>query len=358
MAETTESGSSSLRWVREAGVLTQVAIFLIIIATSWYMLKELAELLRPLLLAVLVCYIVIPMGKPFPKGQAAMKTILLLVSAALIVVLLLGLLLYGSLLQFNDQLPHLTERAKELGSEAKQFLDSNAPGVSGATGDLSKIETMGETKLSEVGGQMLRITANVLVEAVVVGLYVIFLLVEGHRLERRVERGFSNERAAQILDSVQRINHGISHYMRAKVKTSLILAVPVAVFLWIFGVKFALAWGLLTFACNFIPYVGSVISFTSPLLFAFLDLPPGWQPYAVLGGLLFCHIGTASFVEPTMIGKAVGLSPLAVLLSLTFWGLCWGVVGMFLAIPLTVTMVIIMENLGITRPIAKLLGDK
>jgi len=146
--------------------------------------------------------------------------------------------------------------------------------------------------------------------------------------------------------------------MRAKVKTSLILAVPVGILLGVFGVKFALAWTLLTFCCNFIPYVGSVIAFSLPTLFAFLDLPFGWQPFALAGGLICCHIGTASFVEPQLIGKAVGLSPLVVLLSLTFWGICWGIVGMFLAVPLTVTMVIIMDNLEQTRPLAKLLGDE
>jgi AI-2 transport protein TqsA len=286
-----------------------------------------------------------------------MRLIVALLTVSLLVVVVLALVIYGSILQFNDQLPHLTQRARELTSDFKDFVENNAPELRSLAGDLVKIETQGESRISEIAAQLLTIAANVIIEAIIVGLYVIFLLIEGHRMQCRVQKGFSNERANEILAVVQRISVGITQYMRAKVKTSLILAIPVGIILQIFNVKFALAFALLTFGCNFVPYVGSAIAFSVPTLFAFLDLPFGWKPFAVAGGLVCCHIGTASFVEPQVIGKAVGLSPLVVLISLTFWGLCWGIVGMFLAVPLTVTMVIIMENLEATRPMAQLLGD-
>jgi len=63
-------------------------------------------------------------------------------------------------------------------------------------------------------------------------------------------------------------------------------------------------------------------------------------------------------VEPTLVGKGVGLSPLVILLALAFWGQCWGLIGMFLAIPLTVMLKIILENVAFTRPFAKMWGEE
>ena len=104
-------------------------------------------------------------------------------------------------------------------------------------------------------------------------------------------------------------------------------------------------------------HIGSVIACSSPILFAFLQMDLGWRPVTASVLVLCVHLALAYVIEPTMTGKAVGLSPLIILVSLSFWGLCWGLTGMFLAIPLTVLVKIILENLAITRPIGKLMAE-
>ena len=81
-----------------------------------------------------------------------------------------------------------------------------------------------------------------------------------------------------------------------------------------------------------------------------LELEPPWQPLAVLALLLLVQFVTNSFVEPRPTAHAVDLSPLVVLIALAFWGLCWGAVGMVLAMPLTGMLKIDWENLSLTRP--------
>jgi AI-2 transport protein TqsA len=93
------------------------------------------------------------------------------------------------------------------------------------------------------------------------------------------------------------------------------------------------------------------------MILSFLYLPFGWQPFAAAGFVVFWHTASASFIEPMLLGNAVGLSPLVILISLTFWGLCWGLVGMFLAIPLTVAIKIVLSNIDATKAIAASLGD-
>ena len=349
---------NSRDWWSDAGTLPQIAVFMVIAAASWFMLKELAVLLRPLLLAILLCYVILPLHKRIHQGRSETKTIALMAGGVLAIGSILGILVYGSIIEFNDQLPRLTKRAEELSQRLKAWSDESLPPVlQRSVDDALRAETQGAQSLKNAGNNLLSVAVDVLVEALIVGLYVIFLLFEARRLHKRVQKGFSSEHSQRIAETFQKINAGIASYLKAKVKASLILAAPATLILVIFGVKFAVIWGLLTFFCNFIPYVGTAIGCGAPLIFSFLDLPMGWQPFVVAILLIGVHAASASFIEPTMIGNAVGLSPLVILISLTFWGLCWGLVGMFLAVPLTVTMKIILSNLEATKGMAQLLGD-
>src|SRR5262249_30691806 len=117
-----------------------------------------------------------------------------------------------------------------------------------------------------------------------------------------------------------------------------------------------LLWGIFTFLSNFVPYLGSILAVSLPLAFAFLDLE-GWRPFAAAAGVVALHVLTTYVVEPTITSRAVGLSPVGILFSLAFWGQCWGLVGVFLAVPLTVMVKIVLANIAFTRPFAELLGD-
>ena len=150
----------------------------------------------------------------------------------------------------------------------------------------------------------------------------------------------------------------MASYLRAKVLASLVTALPVVAVLWAFGVPFPGMWGVLTFVGNFIPYVGSLIAFVPPVLLAFLELEPPWRPVAVLVILVLVHFVTNNFVEPRLTARAVDLSPLAVLVALAFWGLCWGAVGMVLAVPLTVMLKVVFEDTELTRPLARLIAEE
>ncbi len=345
-------------WWLQAGTMTQAAVFVVVVAGTWFMLKELAVLLRPLLLAVMLCYAVLPMHSRIRRDRSEFRTLVIMVGGTLVVTIVMGFLVYGSLASMTEELPRLLKRAQVMAGGSYNWSKTNLPPwLSGAINDLVRAEAKGAQLLEQAGGIALKYTADLLIEALIVGLYAIFLLLEVKRLRRRVNQGFDGERAKRILTTVQTINDGIANYLKAKVRSSLILATPVTAILFAFDVKFAILWGLLTFFCNFIPYVGSIIACGSPIVFAFLDLPLVWQPLVVSLLLIGCHIASASFVEPTLIGKAVGLSPLVILMSLTFWGLCWGLVGMFLAVPLTVALKIVLANIETTRGIAALLGD-
>jgi AI-2 transport protein TqsA len=363
MRETTSGGSGqggpAVAPRTDLAILNSVTACLIIAAASWFLLDQLAGVLRPLLLAVFLCYILLPCHLFLKRWLPGMASVAVLAAAAAGSLFLLMAMLQNSAAALIEELPLLIRRAQEVGRQTWQFWVQHAP--SWLVGELTDAggATMDATGwLRDVATALINGAAVALTEAFVVGFYLLFLLLEAGRFPERVRRAFPEARAEQILKVVASINAATASYLRVKVKASFLLAAPVTIVLWAFGVEFPLMWGLLTFAANFIPYIGSIISCSLPILLSFLQLEPGFRPIAVALLLIGCHMLSAYVIEPAITGRAVGLSPLVVLIALAFWGRSWGVIGMVLAVPLTVMLKIVLENLAVTRPLARLLEEE
>lgn len=349
----TDPPDAPAHW-RAPNAVRTVSLVLCAGACSWYLLQELAALLRPLLIAVLLAYVVAPYHARLRRLVGTAASLAIIASAASGALLALGFVSYASTLELRDDIPELQARAGDLARRAESALADLAPWLlppdTGEKPFQRVSERAGAFVVAVLSG-----SANAALEAAVVALYLLFLLLEGARFPGRVRGAYAPERAERILNVANQVNDAVVGYLKAKVRSSLLLAVPVALVLAVLGVKFALLWGLLTFLCNFIPYIGSVVAYALPVGFAFLWFGPVWQPFAAAGLLLACHAASASVIEPFVLGKAVGVSPLVILVSLALWGLLWGVPGMFLAVPLTVVAIIVMDQFESSRPIARLL---
>lgn len=353
-----KSGDGAIqRWNDRIGLAT-VAGCLLIAATAWYLLKEFAPLLRPLLLAVFLAYVIFPSHRRLTRRIPAMASIVLLAGVSVGLLVLLGWQILGSAAQLRDDLPRLVERAQAIIHDAESyFIGYLPPWLAGEVTDVIRGQIQSVSLLKQVATEFAGAAADIFTQSVLVGIYLVFLLVEAGRVPRRIQSAFPSGQSNQVLAVVGNINQAMADYLRVKVKASLVLAVPVTVVLWAFGVKFALMWGMLTFLLNFIPYLGSVIACSAPIFLAYLQMDTlGW-PTAVAVMLVSIHMLSANVVEPAMTGKAVGLSPLVILVSLSFWGLCWGITGMLLAVPLTVMLRIVLENVSFTRPFARLMAE-
>jgi AI-2 transport protein TqsA len=148
-------------------------------------------------------------------------------------------------------------------------------------------------------------------------------------------------------------------YLLKMVGLSALTGILVGLVLAALGVQFAWIFGFLTFLLNFIPNVGSIIATLLPLPVVLLtpDMPAAVQVLAVaLPGAIQFVIG--SFVQPRVLGHALNLHPVALLMALIFFGMIWGIVGAFLAMPITGALKIVLDRMETTRPLAALLaGD-
>jgi AI-2 transport protein TqsA len=329
----------------------------VILGGSWWMLGQLANVLRPLLLAVFLGYMLMPVySRMRGKVPAAVALGALAgVTAGGLVLLVVGV--NASLVGLAEELPALQQRATELARQVREWVVA-LPYVGPPAGEWLHADARMAEQAATASLRVMNVAAGGLLEAVTAGLYLMFLLFESARFPERVRRAYPDDQADYILHVFGRINSAIISYLKAKVLSSLLIALPVGAILAVGGVRFALLWMVLTFLCNFIPYIGSVVAFALPVGFAFLQFGLTVPPVVVTALLLACHVASATTVEPMILGRAVGLSPLVILLALSVWGLVWGLPGMFLAVPLTVVLKIACENIPATQSVARLLsGD-
>ncbi len=154
------------------------------------------------------------------------------------------------------------------------------------------------------------------------------------------------------------IDGKIRTYIMTKVGTSLLTGIMVWILLAALGVDLSLMFGVLAVFLNFIPTLGSIVATILPLPVVLLEYGSGWRLAAVLlvPGLLQLAIGNV--VEPKLLGKGLDLHPITVLISLMFWGLIWGIAGMFLAVPITAALKIVFHKFDLTRGLSELMAGR
>lgn len=184
-------------------------------------------------------------------------------------------------------------------------------------------------------------------------LITIFILIEANGFPAKIRTALRLPeldlgRFTKIADEVQR-------YLGMKTVISLATGALVGVWVWILGLDFPLFWGLLAFLLNYVPNVGSILAAVPAVLLALIQLGP--KGAALAGaGYVVVNMVLGNVIEPNLMGRRLGLSPLVVMLSLVFWGWIWGAIGMLLSVPLTMIIRIMLENTEEQRWIAVLLG--
>ncbi|WP_374429405.1 AI-2E family transporter [Tabrizicola sp.] len=187
---------------------------------------------------------------------------------------------------------------------------------------------------------------------------VIFALLERATLRDRLVQliGGSNILATSRL--LAEAGGRVSTYLLAQLVVNVIYAIPIWLGLWLIGVPNALFFGLVTLVLRFVPYIGSAISAILPLLMAFA-VSPDWSLVLWTGALfLVVEFVTSNIIEPFFYGSRTGVSPLAVIVSAMFWTWLWGPMGLIIATPLTVCLVVIGHHVPSLRVFPILFGDQ
>lgn len=185
-------------------------------------------------------------------------------------------------------------------------------------------------------------------------LTVVFMLIEVPQLPAKLQPLMA--RPAEGMGAIQRALDSVTHYLVLKTAISVVTGLVVWGMLTLLEVRFAFVWGLLAFALNYIPNIGSVLAAIPPIV-QVLAFSGFYDALIVLSGYLLINLVFGNILEPRMMGRGLGLSTLVVFLSLIFWGWLLGPVGMLLSVPLTIMVKIALEQTAGGQSIAVLLSD-
>ena len=335
--------------------LLRAALWAVVIAATFYLLVAGRGLLLPFVLALALWYMIDAMADAIERphlGRLHVPRPLALIAAVLImggIVTVIGRTIGHNITAVADAAPAYEGRLQNL-------LDQAMRGI-GMEQTPTLAELFDRLSLTETVGGVARAAATVVSVAGIVLIYTGFLFVEQVHFRRKLGLIFGARAQRIRLRSVlEQIDRDIRVYLRIKTVLAIVTSsLAYAVMRWV-GVDFAGFWAVMVFFLYYIPTVGSILAIVAPALLTLVQfdhLTPFLVVLVVIGTI---QIVTANVIEPAIMGRSLNLSPLVVILSLMVWGTIWGVVGMFLCVPIMVVLLIVLAHFETTRPVAILLS--
>jgi len=218
---------------------------------------------------------------------------------------------------------------------------------------------LGDYDFSTIFNSLLNSITDLFSRTFVIGFYVLFLFFEENVFRRKLQYLYPERtKFEDVSVTLDRISFAISKYISLKTLVSLITGVSSFIALVVIGVDTPMFWAFLIFVLNFIPVVGSLIAVLFPATIALFQFGDLTHFFMVLGIIGFIQLIVGNIIEPKIMGNSLNVSSLVVILSLSFWGMIWGITGMVLSVPITVIMIIFFAQFPTTRSLAIILSDK
>ena len=330
------------------------------------------ELLVPLVLAILLAFVLAPLVRLLLRLRIGNSlAVLSAVAVSFVVIFGIGLVVTRQLGELAGQLPQYQRnveakvqalRVGELLEEANALLNRLRHGLE--SGDAVRAPaaaapaTGGEANALEMLSNLAEPLLAPLATIGIVFVFSIFVLLYREDLRDRLIRlagsGDLHRTTLALNDAAWRL----SRFFLAQVALNAGFGLFIAGGLWLFGLPNPVLWGILAGMMRFVPFIGVFIAVVPPTLLA-LAVDPGWSMALwILGLFLISEPLMGQVVEPLLYGHSTGLSPLAVIVAATFWAFIWGPVGLLLATPLTVCLIVLGRHVRPLEFLDVALGDR
>ncbi|PWC31241.1 AI-2E family transporter [Azospirillum sp. TSO35-2] len=189
-------------------------------------------------------------------------------------------------------------------------------------------------------------------------VFTIFMLLQREDLRDRLIRLAGSGDLSRTTEALNDAGERVSRYLLMQVIVNVTYGLPIGVGLWLLGVPNPLLWGLLATVLRFIPFLGPVIASAFPILLSFA-VDTGWTlPLLCIALFVAVELFSNNVVEPWLYGSATGLSSLAIIVAAVVWTTLWGPVGLLLATPLTVCLVVLGRHVPQLHFLEVMLGDR
>jgi predicted PurR-regulated permease PerM len=337
--------------------IQRVAMAMIIVFLTFYLLHLGQTLLLPLVIAGTVAYLISilahAISTPVFRGLTVPKPLAMFFAIAII---LLSLSYLVQLITVNiksviDVAPLYQKNLEALIYKGyRLFGAEDVPNIREFLNQLdfgAYLQSFGATVRSLVSSMG------------IITVYLIFLLLEQRTFGDKMKAIIRDpKRQKDAFELIDKMRSDIRSYVGIKVITSASTGLISYLVLKLVGVDFASFWAVLIFLLNFIPTIGSIIATAFPSVLTLVQFETIGPFVVTVSVLTAVQFSIGSLLEPKLMGNRLNLSPIVILLSLSLWGSIWGIPGMFLCVPITVIIMIVCSYFPATRPVAILLSGK
>jgi predicted PurR-regulated permease PerM len=311
-------------------------------------LRLFSVVLGPALMALFFALLCVPLYQWLQrKGLGAGMALLLLTLLLLAIFIGLALLVIVSFGVLAETLPEYTAN---LQAQVSQLADQLSQ--LGADGD--SVESTGNAAVSAIAtiaAGVLNAAVVLIINALVILVLLIFLVAESPRYPARLRRGLGAD--SDVIARIRAFRSSLVNYFIARIKVNFITATGVLIMLLLTGIDAAPLWAVLAFFLSFIPYFGIVIAMIPPLILGLAQY--GWGMLVLLTvGYTVINQVAEQILAPKIIASEVSLSPALTFFALFFWGWLFNFMGVMLAAPLTVMIVMVLSSYPETQWLATL----
>jgi predicted PurR-regulated permease PerM len=319
-----------------------------------FALRAGAEFFMPVTAALVVAIALVPLLEWFERRGVPSR-----LSAALCVIifLLLAMFAIGSIVipasDWVAQVPtkvtkvrHALEPIFDLYKHLDKFIDRTVSQI-----EVSQAQTQARAVRIETPNSMLSLltsSAPHLLIQLFFSLLVIFFFLAGWTTMRKktiVSRG-SFEGALTTARVIQQVVDATSTYLGTITIINIALGALTAGALWLLGMPSPVMWGGIVAVANYIPYLGPIVCALLLFLGGLMTYPDVWTALAPPAAFICFHLVEANFFTPMVVGHRLTISPLSILISLSFWAWVWGTTGALLAVPLLIILKTIFSAAG------------
>jgi predicted PurR-regulated permease PerM len=333
------------------------------IIALFYTIYFAAPVLIPITIAVLLSVLLAPAVERLeyiglPRGLASA----LIVVAALALIVVAVVQLAGPAQDWVQRAPAGFSRVEErlkLIKKPVQDLQKAAEQIENATEFEQRParRQIVELRRPSFAGELLSGTQRAFTAVGIVIILLYFLLSTGDLFMRKLIAIMpTDENKSRVVDIAHSVKKDISFYLLTLTLTNIGYGLLVGGLAWYLGVDSPLLWGALTMILSFAPYVGPVVIAILLAMAAIMSLNALTPALILVGVYLAVLIMVQNVVSPQIWGRRLALNPVAIFISIIFWGWMWGMPGALLAVPLLASFKIVAERVGALRPAAEFLS--
>ncbi len=330
--------------------------YLLIVIIIVILLLYAQSLLVPFILAILIWFVIrvmksllrrIPFMEKWPSWLLTVFSSIILITMLSLMVTLIS----SNIQQLSGSISSYQKNVNLIAEKINQTYDI----------DLVKSITdwFKDFDFSAILSSIFSAFTSIFGNALLILVYLVFILLEEPIFQKKLNAMYDTKESLRRTEGIlKKIDRSINNYIAIKTLTSLTTGILSFFVLMAVGVDAPFFWAFLIFILNYIPNIGSLVATLFPTIFALLQFGDFTHPLLVLLIVGAVQVTIGSIIEPRIMGNTLNMSPLVVILTLALWGTIWGVTGMLLSVPITVIIILILNEFPSTRSIAIMLSRR